>query len=316
MYSKYMNIKSILMMVSLSFLLKLGGLGNAVAQTNVENLHLRFIERLVMASEVGELQGKPIDVFMREEKISMLEGNYAILKTLLGDSTVVTDITLVDGKRYAVSFSKEGQRKVVLTYPASYQLILGVTLMEAEDLLFETVLRMPLPEAKPTQVPTELLQKMGTGPLYVLQGVSYMLPELNSNRYYVKPADTTYDLLYSEDFPLETMANLVTAVDIDHALDLDITMVKYGYRLDNVKIPLRRWVAYCLNEGCMPYFGVVSNEKDKIVCELVMQNEMLGYVHLMKLEFNPIIIANRKGVVKARLNSYIPIWNLKTLFAD
>ena len=60
----------------------------------------------------------------------------------------------------------------------------------------------------------------------------------------------------------------------------------------------------------------MSKETEKMVCELLMINELLGYAHVMKMEFNPKILSNRKGEIKARLNSYVPIWNLKSLMDD
>jgi hypothetical protein len=115
---------------------------------------------------------------------------------------------------------------------------------------------------------------------------------------------------------METMANLVTGTEIENQLMLNIAMVKYGYKIDSATVPLRQWITYCFSEGCVPYFGVMTKESKKMVCELLMINEMLGYAHVMKMEFNPKILANREGKIKARLNSYIPIWNLKSLMDD
>lgn len=290
--------------------------GVAVAQTDVERLHHHFIQRLVYGSEIGEIQGKPIEKFMREEKISILEGNFKLLGALCNDTSAMMEMTIVDGKRYAISFIKDSVRMAVISYPASYQLILGTTLMEAENLLISNVKKTSLPPIEVNNISGDILQQIGTSGIYFLKGFHYTLPELNGNRYYVKESDSVYSLLYSEDLPMETMANLVTGTDIEHQLILNITMVKYGYKTENATIPLRQWITYCFSEGCIPYFGVMSKETEKMVCELLMINELLGYAHVMKMEFNPKILSNRKGEIKARLNSYVPIWNLKSLMDD
>ncbi len=290
--------------------------GVAVAQTDVERLHHHFIQRLVYGSEKGELQGKPIKKFMQEEKISILEGDFKLLGALNSDTSAIMEMTIVDGKRYAISFIKDSVRKAVISYPASYQLILGTTLMEAENLLLNNVRRTALPPVEDGSISGDILQRIGTSDIYILKGFHYTLPELNANRYYVKESDTVYSLLYSEDLPMETMANLVTGTEIENQLMLNITMVKYGYKIDSATVPLRQWITYCFSEGCVPYFGVMTKESEKMVCELLMINEMLGYAHVMKMEFNPKILANREGKIKARLNSYIPIWNLKSLMDD
>ena len=311
-----MNAKRLLTALVLSLLLFVGGSGRAVAQTGVEQLHYRFVERLATAYDQGEMQGKPVETFMKEEKIAFLQGGFSQLKAALADTAAAMELTLVDGKRYAASFFRGGQRTVTLSYPASYQLILGTTLMAAEDRLFDEVWSTPLPKAEERQVAEELLQQVGTSAVYLLAGSSYVLPELNTNRYYVRNEQGKFELLYSEDLPLETMANLATGTDIEHQLMLDIRMVKYGYRTESTTLPLRQWVAFCTNQGCTPFFGVISSEEGKVVCELVMQNEALGYAHVMKFEFNPAILADRKGNMSARLNSYIPISNVKSLFKE
>ncbi|MBO7100810.1 MAG: hypothetical protein J6V98_02160 [Bacteroidales bacterium] len=310
-----MNIHRLLTTFALSLLLLVGGSATAVAQTGVEQQHYRFLQRLTEGYAQGEIQGKPVDTYLREEKIAFLQGGFSQLQAALADSAAI-EISLVDGKRYAVSFFRGDQRTVIISYPASYQLILGTTLMEAENRLFEDVWRTPLPKVEEHQVVEELLQQMGTSAVYLLAGSSYVLPELNTNRYYVKNEHGKFELLYSEDLPLETMANLTTGTDIDNQLMLDIRMVKYGYRTEDATVPLRQWVAFGIEQGCTPFFGVISSEEGKVVCEYVMQNEALGYAHVMKFEFNPSILVDRKGNMSARLNSYVPISNVKSLFKE
>ena len=75
-------------------------------------------------------------------------------------------------------------------------------------------------------------------------------------------------------------------------------------------------MACCKAQGCTPFFGIISQEPGKVVCELVMQNESLGYAHVMKFEFDPAILVDRQGTMSARLNSYVPISNVKSLFHE
>jgi len=388
----------------------------------IETSHLHFLQRLASGIERGELEGKSIEQYMLEERITLMEGNLSMLKSLLADTSALTEIAIVDGKRCAASFYKDSSRVFAITYPADYQLVLGVTLMDAEDYLYEAVNNTPLPPIDSIPISSDLLIQQGNSLIYVKQGSSYIIPELNSNRYYVavekkytvvtdtlsslllgkkmesdsvslnevgdsadvevispplpnnkrdfwlltflnrifrphktylQEADSTsdtiqtnmsvyeetdslmyentelpsdsltmlgdslaFELLYSEDMPVESMANLVTGTDIDDSINIDILLVKYGYRTEQFTVPLRQWISFCLAEGCQPYFGVISHDSDEVVCELIMHNELFGYAHVMKLTFDPIIIAQRRGVVKARLNSYVPINNLKSLFDE
>ena len=305
----------------LCLLLLVGGTAGISAQIDVTQ-HRRFAERLVLAADEGQMDGKPIETYLKEEKIAFMKGGLGDLRRALRDPAISCQVTLREGKRYALCFFRQIETpEVVISYPASYQLILGTTMMQAEDRLFADVWSTPIPPA--TDTPIDLgntdissLQRIGNGPVYLAPGTSYIIPELNNNRYYVMLDDSTFRFLYSDDMPQETMANLVTTTEIENNLKLAIKLVKYGYRTESATIPLRQWVTYSIAQGCTPYFGVISKESEKVVCELIMHNEGLGYAHVMKFEFNPAILASRTGTMPARLNSYVPVSNVKSLFKE
>lgn len=297
-------------------LLLWAGTATLFAQQNPDLIHRRFAERLVDYSEKGSVAEMPIADFMRSEKIHFLEGGFAELRRLCVDTAATMELVLADGKRYMLRFHRDSTESVTLTYPADYRLVYGITNMEAEDMLEENIRITPMPEIEDYEVPTELLQQVGSGRVYLLKGNEYLIPELNNSRYYYKNDEGKFDLIYGEDFPIESMANIVTGLEIDNKIQLTITLVKYGFRTQTFTVPLRQWVCYCILEGCTPYFGVMSQEKDKVVCEVVMHNEMLGYAHIAKLQFNPSVLGDTPGVVTARMNSYIPLSNVKNIFKD
>lgn len=303
-------------------LLLLGGGRDAYAQRTIDEVHRQFIKRLTIGAERDEMDGKPFRTFMKEEKIALLEGNFTLLKELCYDTTAVMSIDLMDGKRYAVRFFRDSLHSAALSYPASYELILDIKSFEMEDRLSDAVRRTIVPKETPFQVAHELLEQMGNSPVYILSRTTYLLPELNNNRYYVKVDDATFSLLYSEDFPIETMANLVTGNEIESGIDINFKMVKYNYRTEEFTVPLRQWITFCLNEGCSPYFGLISLDTSLATCVLVMKNETLGYIHAMKMTFDPAIIstqsdkAGNRRMIRARLNSYIPIYNVKSIFQE
>ncbi len=293
---------------------------SCVVASAQDEMHRRFLERLLVGVEQGEMKGRPIENFLREEKIALLEGSFDDLRQRCRDTAALMEIFMQDGKRYAVRFSREGFPPVAIAYPVNHELIVGITMMEAEDRLHEAVLLTAIPPAVDSNALTEeLLEQVGSSPVYLLKGETFVIPELNANRYYVRMDDGTFRLLMSESFPLESMANLVTGNEIESGLEVTITQVKYGHRTDTFTLPLRQWVTFCLAEGCTPYYGVISQEEDKVVCELVMHNESLGYAHVMKLMFNPGMLAPKTDAprtVTARLNSYVPTSNVKALFDE
>lgn len=297
-------------------LLMLSGKVVCSAQQHIE-VHRRFAQRLVQGWECGRVGERSLDEYMRDKKIALLEGDFDILKTLLCDSTASIELTLADGKRYLLRLYRDGQG-CAIAYPASYQLIMGVTMMEMEDGLAEAIRIIPPAETRVgmSAVIESDLERIGNSPVYRLNGGSYVIPEMSANRYYVREQDGSFSLLYSEDFPVETMANLVSATNLTSSLQLRVTLVKYGYRTEDFTVPFWQWVNYCIAEGCKPYFGVIKQDTDMVVGMVVMHNEELGYAHIAKLSFNPQALADSNGTVTARMNSFIPLFNVKKIFDE
>ena len=297
-------------------LLLLGWSNRTIAQSSILDMHRRFLERLCAGYDQGKLGGKPFSAFLREEKVALLDGSFEELRSLCSDTSASMEVTVADGKRCAARLYRNDGQSVIISYPADYHVILDVSLMEMENSLYESVMdSSSVYPVDMVNVERTLLQPLDAGMAFIYKGDYFVLPALNNNRYYVREASGHFDLLYSEDYPIETMANLVTGTEIKTDITLSILFVKYGFRRDTLSVPLNRWVGFCLNEGCIPYYGVVSHQDDKVVAVLLMRNEDLGYVHVMKFSFDISILEKRCGEVTARLNSYVPFSNVKYLFS-
>lgn len=307
-----LHIKTLLFCLMLMLL----GRGVCNAQPHIE-VHRTFAQRLVQDWENGGVGERSLSDYMRGEKISLLEGDFAGLKTLLNDSTASIELTLVDGKRYVLRLYRDNQEGVAISYPASYQLIVGASMMEMEDGLVEAIRLTPLTGTL-VGMPVEVsdLELIGSGPIYRFKGGSYLIPEMSADRYYVREQDSSFSLLYSEDFPAETMANILYLPDLARNLQLKVKLVKYGYNTEEFTVLFQQWVNYCMAEGCKPYFGVIRNDADMVVGMVVMHNEELGYAHIAKLTFDPQAFVNHSGLVTARMNSYIPLFNVKKIFDE
>lgn len=283
----------------------------------LDEAQCNFLERIALAGMLPEFYDIDFRQYLRDEKVEILEGRWDYIKTFLTDTTYIFQSTLVDDKMYiACWYTPDAEsRYLTLTYPANYHLIAGFGMTEAEDRLFDDIRKANVDDTEQYEPVEDLMQCIGNGPVYLLKGDIYFLPELNSNRYYVKDSGH-FSLLYSEDFPLETLANLMTGIEIDNQFIIETKLVKYGYKVDQFTMPLKNWLAFCIQRSCTPYFGVTSQEENKIICELIMQNESLGYCHVMKITANPSQLKDRRGTMQARLNSYVPMSNVKALFDE
>ena len=284
----------------------------------LDEAQCNFMERLALAAEITDFYGIGIRQYLRDEKVEFLEGRLDDLKTFLTDTSYIFQSTLVNDKSYiACWYTPVGQeRYLTITYPANFHLIAGFGMTEAEDRLYDAIRQTVVAKTEQYTPVEALLQRIGNSPVHLLKGDIFFLPELNSNRYYIKEDDGHFALLYSEDFPLETFANLMTGIEIETQFVIETKLVKYGYNIDQFTMPLRNWLAFCIQSGCTPYFGVINQENDKITGELIVKNEALGYCHVMKLVFDPSTLKDRKGIIQARLNSYVPMSNVKSLFNE
>ena len=300
-------------------LLLLGGTRVAYAQTTAIDIHQRFLERIATAAESGSIEGKPVATYLHEEQVLLLQGSLGDIKRLCQDTldTAVTmNVTLCDEKRYKTGFFRGEECLAAIAYPADYNLILGIKMEEAESALVENVRHATIPSIPTQTVDASMLLPTADSSVYLLPGDYFILPTLSAKRYYAYDDSCNMVPVFNSSYPVESMANLMTGIDVEHGIDLDVKMIKYGFQTERFVVPLRGWIAYCMNEGCKPYFGVISQADDSVVCEVVMNNEALGYAHVMKVTFNPAIIADGKGVVTARLNGYIPFSKVKSLFYE
>lgn len=286
----------------------------------LSELQCNFIERMALTADIPDFYGIDFSQYLYDERVEFWEGDFNELKRLASDTTLIVQDTVMEGKIHIVSFySAHKQRRLLtLTYPTNYRLISGVSMTEAENALLADLNRIRVENTRIVELADSMLKPFGDSSIWYRKGDSLFLPEVNTNRYYNYNEDhDEYSLLYSEDFPKETMANLVSGVEIENQFVLNVKLVKYGYQKEQFKIPLRRWIAFCLQTGCKPYFWAVWQEDNLMIDgELLMHNEELGYCHVMKMTIDPSILGEKTGIIQARLNSYVRISNVKSLFQE
>lgn len=284
----------------------------------VDELICNFLERTALAAEIPDFYGVTFSNYLKDQKIEIFEGKWDNIKTLLNDSCYVFQSSIIDNKNYINCWYTidATERYLTLAYPANYNLISGVSMIEAENHLYDDICLTNVEDTSFVEPDSALLQRIGNSQVYFLRGDIFFLPGLNSNRYYVADSLGKMDLLFGEDFPIESLFNLLTGTEIENQYVLNIKLVKYGYQVDDFIVPLKQWLAFCFQSGCSPYFGILSKEENLIEGELIMQNKSFGYCHVMKLSIDPSLLKSREGSMQARLNSFVPLANVKSLYYE
>ena len=256
---------------------------------------------------------------MKNDDVSFLYGNMDLLPQITQDSTVVTHIQTLNERGYTVSWMRDTTMLCLVSFPIEYDILMGTDMDERERRLFHEVIRDSLSDDGDLlpQPSRPQLRKAWQDNYYTLPGNNYLLDNLTNSQYFMAVSTDCFVPIYSRVYPLESLANLFTTNLVDNDFTLRIRLRKYGFKTDTVSVPLRQWMRYCRHEGCTPFFGSISfEEKGKAICELIMHNKEMGYNHIMKLTFPMDIFDDRRGVIDARLNSYVTSSRIKKLLIE
>lgn len=275
-----------------------------------------FLERYALEITLPMQQERSISRKLNEDGIFFRNGSFETLKLLQNDTTYQIGLEILNNKRYTISWSKDDEEKLAINFPIEYDLLAGTNMTENERRVSENIRRSSTKTRQVTVDDEKQLAKVPHGKCYIWEGEYYYNKQLNTNRYYIKDQKDTFTLFYHRDYVLESLSNLMTTGAIDNDYDIQIRLVKYGFVQDTISVKLNQWLNYCIDQDCTPYFGIIDIDKDIADCEVIMKNELMGYIHVMRLKIDIGTLEDRKGLIKARLNSFVPTTRVRYLFDE
>jgi len=149
-------------------------------------------------------------------------------------------------------------------------------------------------------------------------GEHYHLRSVNASTYYFIGADSVAVPVCDPAYPAESIADLILLpMERSFAVPMTVTVLKHepGSK-ETIETTVGNFVAYCRQEGCIPFWGVEKIEGDTMQGALFLYNPSAGYDHVLKITCQPEAVIAGKGAVTARASLYIPTKNVKTLFDD
>ena len=276
-----------------------------------------FIERYALEITLPLKRERSVARQLDEDGIFLRGGTFETLKQIQGDTTYAVSVENLSDRRYTVSWSKEGKVFLAVNFPIEHDLLVGTSMLENERRITETLPQQSKAARQVALADSMLLKLTWQAKYYVLPGDSFYTRQLNNNRYYERSAEAGgYTLAYNKNFLVESLSNLMTTAAIDNDYDLQVRIVKYGFVQDTLHVKLNQWLNYCLDQGATPYFGMIAIDRNLADCELMMWNRAMGYVHVMRMEFDIETLEDRKGLIKARLNCYVPTTRTQYLFDE
>lgn len=283
-----------------------------------------FLERYAFQMDVISDSTFSIGKQMEMDNVTFRKGSLAMLSKLYNDTTVAVSITNYDERAYSVDWTRGDQTVCSVFFPASYELLHGSKMIENENRLLSHIKATTAERTGRDSISADNLQKADStrGSFYILHRGHNRIAAMSGDLYYNladdKEGNSTPSLLFTRDYPIESIANLFCSNDIENSYVADVKLRKYNFQNETFSVPLTQLMNFFESEECVPFFGVVSFVPHTGIVDAVLQmrNRAQAYEHLMRIKMDVKTISDRKGRIAITLTSYIPTHNIQNLYAD
>lgn len=248
----------------------------------------------------------------KAEEDSMIEfrtGNISDLKKI--DLNTSCNITTIDSSILSVEWTLDNGKHILITAPISYDILRGETRSEIENNFITQLKKSNLHRDVDIEIDVTGLQPYGDTE-YIFPGPYYINDRITRNIYLT--SDKDFSFIWDTKHPLESISNLFICGAGEGDTNVDLTVMKHDYgEQEQIKTTLENLIAVAEIEGCLPYWGLESNEKGKITGSLFLYNPKQGYDHVVKIECIPEKIIAGEGNITAKAYLYIPSNNVSNL---
>ena len=264
-----------------------------------------FLERYLLARMATPANTEDA-TRMQWDKVHFTIGNTTTALKL--DTTAVFSNEYVDLHVYRVSWSVNGSKMLELSFTMNVQMLMGCDAVELEDRFVRHLGRYqtrPISEPVFNGFPQD-------GTEYTKTDSYYMSPMVRNDIYFTrKTKKNGWQLVDDTARPTKTINNWMVAPDSKNELPLQMTIDKYGYLLDTLQTTYRAWQQLCMDEGCLPYYGLKAKKDNTYEGSVFMVNKKGGYLHLLSINIPGRALQDREKVVcTARMYAYIPLFNV------
>ena len=217
------------------------------------------------------------------------------------DSTCQYTEDELEYHRYRATWAKNDKEILQVVFPKNWQLMSGCDMPELEASFERRLVRHHMADLSPLPVKGSwIVTPQMSSKLYLADGKERRTDK-HSRSYVCSSRQITH-----------SVRNLMLADDMEHEVQMEVHMVRYGFATDTLRLPLKKFLNYCRKEeGCSPYFGIKSRTADSTEGLLLLANPQGGFMHMLSVTIDDQVIAGRKGMVRGKLYPYIPIYNVR-----
>lgn len=285
-----------------------------VLSSSPDSLVLKFLERYLLLLDVLEsdaVAARRMDddhvVFVKGDRKSMMK---------LAESDIDISIEKKEWsqkKEISVFMGKPGNApEVVVSFPPSYELLLGMTRRELEEEFPKSLGRAS--NLIPDSIPMTDIEPIDS----LVWGSSsfqwFEHHDLNNRTYFNKDRGKVSPV-FNDSLPAYSAANLFMGISGEDRT-LNVNQQLYGFKESGVVTSVAQWINYCRDNGLITYFAVEKEFPDHILGFVSAVNPSLMYIHLLSIEIPLDLASNKKAMIKGKIRTFIPTHNLKTLYQE
>ena len=231
-------------------------------------------------------------VKITSEVISMPSTRKGIQEIVSGVPHEFSLFITCNNNRYSASCMDGNKLFAKIDFPVRYELITGMTKLEAENSVYPALLLHAKKEYKPLTA-------------------AYM-SDYKEGIY--KANDDKYVPIYSPDYMKESVYNLFNT-GYEWGVQVEVEQNLYGNKKNTFTTSLANLACFLNTNGCSIYTGIRKFDKKTIEGVMMGVNTTLGYQHILMFTFDKSVLdAPRGKVVKMKMYSYVPIHNISSLF--
>ena len=263
-----------------------------------------FLERNLLERNLPNID-ENIRFKLGGEHVTFLKGNAQTALSV--DSSDVNNYIedRIDFKTYRVSWSKNEREVLRITFDMDYQMLSGCNSIELDSRFMKMLRRF-----QPHPHQTKELKFPEQGNNYVVAGDTFLIREFRNDLYYEYDGKK-WHLTHDANAVSKVLSNMMISLDFSGNPQLAVSLDQHSDIKDVLELPYKNWLQLCIDEGCVPYFGIKERTSSAYKGTVLLANARGGYAHLLSVTIPVETLLNGgNGPIRGYLFVYIPLHNV------
>lgn len=316
-----MRKKSVLLLTAVLALLFKAGTAAASTQENSPETEsgipaevFTFLEKIIFQIDsVQNVKGN-LGEFLSLRNVRFYTDNFSVsnIKELPS-----MELSLNNGKWYEARWmDQEGNQKIYLEFPASYEVIYGLRKDQIERKIKEEIRRQPVDWASIDINPDDELISTDSM-LYKRKKEKILeIPAMTDNIYFSPDSIAGLKPVFDSRWKEQSATNLLQGVIPDlKNYKIYINQDRYNSK-EEYTVDLAQWLNFCRSLPATVYCSLEEERDDGLKMLVLIDVYPLGYRHMLSVILQPDFVDNENSVLKGKLYTYIPAYNVSSMYYD